>query len=393
MSDESALLRAIWDEPHDDTLRLVYADWCEEHGNAPRAEFIRTQIELTRIDEDDPRRSALEQREAQLIRKHGKVWKAGLPTVVRNRSGFERGFPSPALRELVVGKFIALPADELATAPLWKFHIPPNARKFSDLIASPNLLRVEVLAVRFWLETPEHVRRFVSSPHLRNVANLGISISRLGEEGGVALAAGLGALPNLRRLDLSSTWVGDRTAAALAAAPEAKGLRALDLSQNDKFTGDGLVALCSSPHLVGLEELTLAWFSPDTEALAAVAATRPAFRLRTLRIDIPTNEGLAALARWPGLASIRDLNLTMCYRLGRAGLTALAESPNAVGLRALRIAVPEQGTGGYGWLAVLARSPHLAGLRTLSVLQWLCKIDAPTVALLRERFGDGLELR
>jgi uncharacterized protein (TIGR02996 family) len=44
--DEAAFLRAICAEPADDTPRLVYADWLEEHGQGERAEFIRVQVEL-----------------------------------------------------------------------------------------------------------------------------------------------------------------------------------------------------------------------------------------------------------------------------------------------------------------------------------------------------------
>ncbi len=44
----AGLLRAILHEPDSDELRLVYADWLEEHGPPARAEFIRCQIELAR---------------------------------------------------------------------------------------------------------------------------------------------------------------------------------------------------------------------------------------------------------------------------------------------------------------------------------------------------------
>ncbi len=40
MSDEAAFLKALRDNPADDTTRLVYADWLDER-NDPRAEFIR----------------------------------------------------------------------------------------------------------------------------------------------------------------------------------------------------------------------------------------------------------------------------------------------------------------------------------------------------------------
>jgi uncharacterized protein (TIGR02996 family) len=44
MSDEDALLQAIYANPDDDTPRLVYADWLDENGDAERAELIRLQV-------------------------------------------------------------------------------------------------------------------------------------------------------------------------------------------------------------------------------------------------------------------------------------------------------------------------------------------------------------
>ena len=47
--DQVAFLNAIHDNPDDDTPRLVYADWLEEHGEPDRAEFIRVGVELARV--------------------------------------------------------------------------------------------------------------------------------------------------------------------------------------------------------------------------------------------------------------------------------------------------------------------------------------------------------
>ena len=49
MTTGAALLRAILGNPDDDTVRLVYADWLEENGDAARAEFIRVQCELAKL--------------------------------------------------------------------------------------------------------------------------------------------------------------------------------------------------------------------------------------------------------------------------------------------------------------------------------------------------------
>lgn len=49
--DRLALLRAIAETPDDDTPRLVYADWLDEHGatdaDRARAEFLRVACKLT----------------------------------------------------------------------------------------------------------------------------------------------------------------------------------------------------------------------------------------------------------------------------------------------------------------------------------------------------------
>lgn len=50
MTDGADLLAAVLANPDDDTVRLVYADWLQEHGDEARAEFIRVQIELARND-------------------------------------------------------------------------------------------------------------------------------------------------------------------------------------------------------------------------------------------------------------------------------------------------------------------------------------------------------
>jgi uncharacterized protein (TIGR02996 family) len=56
---DAAFLEAIADNPDDDTPRLVYADWLDDHGDAHRAEFIRVQCELARLPAEDPRRTDL----------------------------------------------------------------------------------------------------------------------------------------------------------------------------------------------------------------------------------------------------------------------------------------------------------------------------------------------
>jgi len=44
--EELAFRRDICAAPKDDTVRLVYADWLDEHDQAERAEFVRVQVEI-----------------------------------------------------------------------------------------------------------------------------------------------------------------------------------------------------------------------------------------------------------------------------------------------------------------------------------------------------------
>ena len=45
-----AFLADSKEHPEDDTPRLAYADWLAENGHDARAEFIRTQIEISRVE-------------------------------------------------------------------------------------------------------------------------------------------------------------------------------------------------------------------------------------------------------------------------------------------------------------------------------------------------------
>ena len=49
MTHDDAFLQAILESPDDDTPRLVYADWLDEHGQSDRAEFIRESCLLARL--------------------------------------------------------------------------------------------------------------------------------------------------------------------------------------------------------------------------------------------------------------------------------------------------------------------------------------------------------
>ncbi len=87
----AGLLRAIIDEPADDGVRLIYADWLAENGQEERSEFIRVQVELACLEVKllalsvpGPRQltdrfSALRRRERDLLDGHFGEWTDFLP--------------------------------------------------------------------------------------------------------------------------------------------------------------------------------------------------------------------------------------------------------------------------------------------------------------------------
>jgi uncharacterized protein (TIGR02996 family) len=49
MDEQAGILKAIAESPDDVTHRLVYADWLEDHGKTPAAQFIRAQCTLRKL--------------------------------------------------------------------------------------------------------------------------------------------------------------------------------------------------------------------------------------------------------------------------------------------------------------------------------------------------------
>src|SRR5436190_24041320 len=76
---DEGFLRAIAEHPDDDSLRLVYADWLDEHGNPEYAEFVRVQIALAQNadgkgDLPASELARLRSRERSLLSRHKARW-------------------------------------------------------------------------------------------------------------------------------------------------------------------------------------------------------------------------------------------------------------------------------------------------------------------------------
>jgi uncharacterized protein (TIGR02996 family) len=79
-----ALLEEARLAPHDDSPRLVLADWLEDHGDADRAELLRLQCRHSR-------QTAAQERCRALLDKHGGAWLGPLWRWPARRLGWHRG--------------------------------------------------------------------------------------------------------------------------------------------------------------------------------------------------------------------------------------------------------------------------------------------------------------
>jgi uncharacterized protein (TIGR02996 family) len=83
--EEEGLLRAIAQKPADNAIRLVYADWLEDHGD-PRAEYVR--ILCRWIEAPSTEDEGLIARERELRKGLGRGWLAqarGMPLLEKKK--------------------------------------------------------------------------------------------------------------------------------------------------------------------------------------------------------------------------------------------------------------------------------------------------------------------
>src|SRR5262245_44484879 len=93
MTHEDAFLQEILERPEDDVPRLIFADWLEDNGQPHRAEFIRLQIELSRLgDANGQVAEPLRQRVGELLDEHDEEWAGPVIGQVANGWEFHRGF-------------------------------------------------------------------------------------------------------------------------------------------------------------------------------------------------------------------------------------------------------------------------------------------------------------
>jgi uncharacterized protein (TIGR02996 family) len=381
---------AIQETIDDDTPRLIYSDWLDDHGQPERAEFIRVQIDLANLPVNDTRRIALRGRERELLRRYGTEWRKPFRNLVR-RLEFHRGFPE---RVVVDGPvFLGHSAEIMRLTPIRHLRLNKNRTVFDQLLQSKALDRIPSL--EFDPGKPlgaRRVQKLLASPHLSRLTALDLSEHHIGQGGlralgksplanrltGLnlydndmrgqvfpALAEAAQVFGNLAHLTVKDHGLDRASMNALAASPLLGRLRRLELEGTPLVGDAGIAALASSPHSAGLQMLELKYFHFGEDGLSALIAAPHFISLREL--DLSSSGGPRSSRRYEALVNATWFGRLTALSFGTSSkvfVETLAHSSQSRNLTALRLADINLGPTDVG---VLAQSPNLANLGLLDL--------------------------
>jgi uncharacterized protein (TIGR02996 family) len=432
--DDEALLAAIVAHPDEDTPRLAYADWLDEHrpdkrpspaqGPSARAELIRVQCRLAQLTPADAEYTDLLDQNGALgawLDRHDPPAKVSEPFASSDTEceSFVRGFPhgielhlnsaSPRALARLDKNLKRLTATTTVRAIDVTCNAAPTGPAFVQLPALEALSHLRV--VSYYFEMPDLVPALVASPHLRHLRNLSLNspltdadcralsgakhfgaleefVGNFGELSADGLRA-LAAAPwfrNLKRLALDR--VEPHIFEALCALPAFPRLIALNLSDTE-LRADGVAALVRSkafPHLLDLNLARNAFGAAGVEALARAKQWKlAALDLRACGLR---TAGVAALAGWKGLSTVRVLDVA-ANAAGAKGIAALARSPHAAALRHLDLGYNHFGQSG---LLALAEAAPLRNVTKLDICADLPESAWPASAAALQPFFERLEM-
>jgi uncharacterized protein (TIGR02996 family) len=360
MSDEKALLAAIWAHPQEDTPRLAYADWLQETGvaaNVARAEFIRHQIELSVLPEDDKRYRTAHAAANKLLCAWGKVWKAHLPRAIRNNP-WHRGFLQPDDRGINAADLFKMSAADLTVAPCRGFCVMDSYKQLDKLLAWSMLDRLDTFYMRDHAPSGKWLPRVLACPGFRNVS----------------------------RICFIDCPIQVQQLEALLTAWQDRRIVAVHLG-GTKIGDDGLLMLLSHPALATLRELGTSGIGLTAAGVKILAQSQyhPPEQDLVLSGNAIGAEGVAELVRWPGLSRIKALAMNDT-EVGDEGVAILANCKAVRSVRKLWLAGNHIAAAGA---TALVNSPHLRGVTHLYLHRNHLSHDS--LMLLQARFGKHLK--
>jgi uncharacterized protein (TIGR02996 family) len=375
MSDtEAAFLAAIVENPDDNHVRLVYADWLEEQEYSTpreaevaraRAAFIRLEIEMAGMmvdrdsepaDWEQPRFYELKARASALYDRHRRDWFGNLDrltAVSRTHRGCVNHIALSARKFIANGEEIYRLAPTIGTVLIGQL-----GRNMPSLAGCPALRHVRELAFFGSPVCGREAEHLATSPFLGNLRVLtirGVRNAQIGARGARALARAE-TLTALERLDLSSHRIGDEGAIAIIKNRQFGKLRRLALSNNRLFD-DTADALADADHLTRLADLDLAFNHLHPDGLRRICRAPHLAGLEHLWLqENPLGDEGAAIVASGGFTRLKDLWLGDC-RLTDRGCATLFASPVPAGLQRLDLCNNRPGERAFRALATAGHSP------------------------------------
>jgi uncharacterized protein (TIGR02996 family) len=380
-TDREELVKNILAAPEDDDLRLVFADWLEEHGEADRANLIRYQCTAAKVAPWERSWQESTWRAEALIEEHGDAWRTSeLPALDGIEwKDFERGFVSTVrVRDVAalyahdaeIGKLVTVscvevpcldesgtvrPADSVPW--LQKLRLTSEGEDTiapkGSLLSAPSILEIvrldddQVLSSLLdWMANrgeDKNAGRALVQIKVEGNHTAGMAFVRdFVEAGEAAVASGQPA--NLRRLDLGTRFIdydsgyfedptiGSAGAQILADAHSLRALEAIDVSRQ-RVGNEGLSALVAA--LPRLHELHARHVQCDDVAFLQ-GSTGAALDRLDLSGNAFGDAGAQALSDASRLATLKTLDLDTC-EIGPQGVRALTTAPFWQTLRRLDI--------------------------------------------------------
>ena len=319
MTEEAALLAAIRDNLADDTPRLVYADWLQEHGQQDRAEFIRRDCEYYRT-RDHGHPETLAERNEKLPKKHEKAWlgplaRRGVVESYETRRGFV------ALIELSAAQFAKHAGAIFAHNPMIVEVFLTAGGPWKACFARPEWKWVRTLAFEDDILTPAALRRLVESPYMTGLRDLGFNFNPIGPAGALVVSK-WPRLRDLEELSLLMCDLGDRGAELVLDALGGSHIQQLCLAENN--LSDLATIPLAEAELPSLRDLQL--YYNDLTAGGAAMIARSKFAATLTELNLHSNPigdaGADALVASPGLNQLQSLSLMSCG-IGRAAAKRL----------------------------------------------------------------------
>lgn len=297
--------------PFDDTPRLIFADFLEDCGD-PLGQFIRTQVSLHQLRQNDPARTPLELLENELINEFGEMWLAPLRALGAEGVSvrcFQRGLIERI--KISARNFLAHGAEACAQSPaLYAIQITQLEDVFKDFATAelPSQIRSLDLSssgIAAWDRTSGNWERMKC---IQQMNELDLQFTKTSDDEIVALCEN--DLSRLRRLNLGVNSISSLGAIALANCPSLNRLSHLQMPLNS-IASAGAIAIANSPYFGELVELDLSSNSIDNLGVRALANSNSLQALQRLglRANIVSEPDLLNIESYRGLSNLTNLDV------------------------------------------------------------------------------------